>query len=131
MMEIESSEAIVMMEIGEMETKILVVVTEMSNLVIDKGAIVRVATNLMTRKDSMTESQVILFHQEIGSSCLKNSSAQFRSYIHQTSLNLRHNLVLCHFIIFNIQKFQFVYFNCVLQLSTDCQLCLCEIQVVK
>merc|ERR1712004_173163 len=82
----ERLEVSVMMEIVEMETKILVVVTEMSNLVIDKGAIVREATNLMTRKDSMTESQVILFHQEIGSSCLKNFSAQFRSYIHQRHL---------------------------------------------
>merc|ERR1712173_188869 len=75
---IENSEVIEMMEI-----EIIVmgttnsVVTEMSNLEIVKGVIARVATNSMTRKDSMTESRVILFHQEIGSNCLKNFRYQY------------------------------------------------------
>merc|ERR1719228_1914027 len=56
-----------MMEIGTIVMGITnSVVTEMSNLEIVKGVIERVATNSMTRKDSMTESPVILFHQEIG-----------------------------------------------------------------
>merc|ERR1719219_531674 len=67
MMEIE----IIVMEITSL------VVTEMSNLEIVKGAIARVATNSMTRKDSMTESRVILFHQEIGSNSLRNFRYQY------------------------------------------------------
>merc|ERR1711874_174579 len=81
MMEIENLEVIVMMaiEIIVMEITNLVVI-EMSSLEIVKGVIVRVATNLMTRKDSMTESRVILFHLEIASSCLRTFRYQNRYF---------------------------------------------------
>ena len=85
-MVIENSEVIAMMEIEIIVMGITnSVVTEMSNLEIVKGAIVRVATNSMTRKDSMTESRVILFHQEIASSCIEisDTNTQFRSHIHR------------------------------------------------
>merc|ERR1712080_81525 len=66
-------------EIIVMEITNLVVI-EMSNLVIVIGVIARVATNLMTRKDSMTESRVILFHLEIASSCLRTFRYQNRYF---------------------------------------------------
>merc|ERR1719492_150435 len=87
MMETENLEEIVMMEIVVMETNNLEVIV-MSNLVIVKGVIVRVAINLMTRKDSMIENQVTLFHQEIGSNCLRN----FQHPI-QTLLTLKTSLI--------------------------------------
>merc|ERR1719228_3093794 len=82
------------------------VVTEMSNLEIVKGAIVRVATNLMTRKDSMTESRVILFHLEIASSCLRTFQYQIQKPHTQqaTSKSETINLSLCLFVFYNIQK---------------------------
>merc|ERR1719479_359663 len=42
-----------------------------TSLAIDNAEIVNMATNSMTRKVSMTESHVILFQPEIGSSCLR------------------------------------------------------------
>merc|ERR1719367_2088609 len=91
-------------EITEMEITNLAV-TEMSNLVIVKEVIVRVATDLMTRKDSTTENQVTLFHLAIASSCIKNF--RYKNYYIQYpiqephSLNLRHYLLLCLIIVYN------------------------------
>merc|ERR1712083_72837 len=86
MMEIENLEEIVVMETENLE------VIVMSNLVIVKEVIVRVAINLMTRKDSTIENQVTLFHQEIGSNCLR----KFQHSI-KTLLTLKTSLILRHF----------------------------------
>merc|ERR1719493_609761 len=95
---IENLEVIVMMEIE-------IIVMEISNLVVVKEVIVRVATDLMTRKDSTTENQVTLFHLAIASSCIKNFG--YKNYYIQypiqepNSLNLRHYLPLCLIIVYN------------------------------
>merc|ERR1711936_1153649 len=70
-------------EITEMEITNLAV-TEMSNLVIVKEVIVRVATDLMTRKDSTTENQVALFHLAIASSRIKNF--RYKNYYIQSPI---------------------------------------------
>merc|ERR1712223_597724 len=93
---IENLEGIVMMEIEitAMET-INLAVTEMSNLVIVKEVIVRVATDLMTRKDSTTENQVTLFHLAIASSCIKNF--RYKNYYIQYPFQEPHSLNLRHY----------------------------------
>merc|ERR1719400_1167258 len=132
MMEIENLEVTETMAIETIVMEITnLVVIEMSNLVIGKGVIARVATNLMTRKDSMTESRVILFHQEIASSCLRKFRYQNRYFQYPIqkphtqqaiSKSETNYLSLCLFIFYNIQKFQFVQFICVLLLTIGCQL---------
>merc|ERR1719429_1059087 len=109
---IENLEVIVMMEIVIIVMEITnLAVTEMSNLVIVKEVIVRVATDLMTRKDSTTENQVTLFHLAIASSCIKNF--RYKQYYIQypiqepNSLNLRHYLPLCLIIVYNTRDFKF------------------------
>merc|ERR1711931_572022 len=116
---------LVVTEITAMVT-INLAVTEMSNLVIVKEVIVRVATDLMTRKDSTTENQVTLFHLAIASSCIKNF--RYKNYYIQypiqepNSLNLRHYLPLCLIIVYNARDFKFVQSICVLPLTIVCQL---------